>query len=255
MPFNQCWFAIYHRSPYKGPIPPLAELTSKHWSAILENNYPAIKQEILSAIHSHAEILQPHFYEMTAQKNTDWETIPLITWSVKWVHFLDKFPVINTLTKKIPGLVSVSINKLSAGATIKPHFGETNTTIRSHLGIIVPAGLPECGLSVDGRAIEWKEGTLIGFCDGYLHEAWNNTEQDRYILLLDIVREEFLPFKRKICATCLATYAALFLEKKINLFSFPFVLQNLLIRSMSFAARLFLLFEERFHIAGRIRKR
>ena len=46
---------------------------------------------------------------------------------------------------------------------------------------------------------------MFAFCDAYEHEVWNKTENERWILIIDILREEFENDKKKICAEVNAT--------------------------------------------------
>jgi len=72
---------------------------------------------------------------------------------------------------------------LSAGSHIKPHYGVTNTRVVMHLPLIVPPG---CALNIiDAGEHEWQPGRLMMFDDTYQHEAWNRSDQDRLILLMD----------------------------------------------------------------------
>jgi beta-hydroxylase len=85
---------------------------------------------------------------------------------------------------------SAMFSVLKAGTSIKPHKGIFKGVIRAHLGLIVPEG--ECYIKVDGRSYSWKEGEMVFLDDTFLHEAVNNTDQDRVVLFLDIIRP--LPF-------------------------------------------------------------
>lgn len=54
-----------------------------------------------------------------------------------------------------------------------------------HLGLIVPS---DCCLRVGDAVKSWKEGKCLIFDDTVEHEAWNNSKEDRIILLLDFAR-------------------------------------------------------------------
>jgi aspartyl/asparaginyl beta-hydroxylase (cupin superfamily) len=67
-------------------------------------------------------------------------------------------------------------------ARIAPHTGVQNTRLVCHLPLIVPPG---CGFRVGNEVREWEEGKLLIFDDTIEHEAWNPSDQDRAILILD----------------------------------------------------------------------
>ena len=92
------------------------------------------------------------------------------------------------LLEQVPGLISANFSVLEPGARIAPHHGIFAGVLRYHLGLIVPAHAEQCGLRVDGETREWRERASLLFDDTRRHEAWNDTEQDRVVLLLDVKR-------------------------------------------------------------------
>jgi aspartate beta-hydroxylase len=83
----------------------------------------------------------------------------------------------------IPGRApTVFFSILRAGKHIPPHNGVTNTRTIIHLPLIVPAG---CAFRVGGETREWREGEAFAFDDTIEHEAWNRSDQDRAVLILD----------------------------------------------------------------------
>jgi aspartyl/asparaginyl beta-hydroxylase (cupin superfamily) len=83
----------------------------------------------------------------------------------------------------IPGRApAVFFSILKAGKTIPPHTGVTNIRTIVHLPLIVPEN---CGFRVGGETRKWREGEAFAFDDTIEHEAWNRSEQDRAVLILD----------------------------------------------------------------------
>ena len=76
---------------------------------------------------------------------------------------------------------------LRAGARIPAHRGTTNTRLTCHLPLIVP---PSCGFRVGNEVREWGEGKVLIFDDSIEHEAWNESGEDRVVLIFDIARPE-----------------------------------------------------------------
>jgi aspartate beta-hydroxylase len=66
---------------------------------------------------------------------------------------------------------------------IPPHTGVANTRLVCHLPLIVPDG---CGFRVGNETRPWREGSAWVFDDTIEHEAWNNSERPRVILIFDI---------------------------------------------------------------------
>ena len=115
-----------------------------------------------------------------------------------------RFPVTWSIVKDIPGLTAASFNLLDAATTIKPHVGNTNAIIRCHMGLVVPAGAPRCGFRVGTETRSWEPGKFLMFCDAHQHSAWNNTDGRRYILVVDIMRPEFMDAKVSISSRVLS---------------------------------------------------
>lgn len=77
----------------------------------------------------------------------------------------------------------ICFSLLTAGTTILPHYGVTNTRLVMHLPLVVPN---DCALNVINEGEHhWREGELMLFDDTYQHEAWNRSNKDRLILLMD----------------------------------------------------------------------
>lgn len=68
---------------------------------------------------------------------------------------------------------------------IARHVGFQGPFLRYHLGLKVPEG--DCALDTSEGLMKWKEGEAFVFDDRQEHEAWNNTDEDRVILLIDFI--------------------------------------------------------------------
>jgi aspartate beta-hydroxylase len=66
---------------------------------------------------------------------------------------------------------------------VATHTGYTNAHLRCHLGLVTPTG---CRLRVGNKTREWERGKVFVFDDSFDHEAWNDGESGRAVLLFDI---------------------------------------------------------------------
>jgi aspartyl/asparaginyl beta-hydroxylase (cupin superfamily) len=82
---------------------------------------------------------------------------------------------------------SVLFSQLRPGARIPPHSGLVNTRLICHLPLIVPPG---CGLRVGNDTRTPVEGRAWAFDDTIEHEAWNESDRTRVILLFEVWRPE-----------------------------------------------------------------
>lgn len=84
----------------------------------------------------------------------------------------------------VPGACPNAMFSLLAPRTrIPPHTGVANTRLVCHLALIVP---PDCGFRVGDTTVEWKEGEAFVFDDTIEHEAWNDSDQLRVVLIADL---------------------------------------------------------------------
>lgn len=78
---------------------------------------------------------------------------------------------------------NVFFSILKAGSHIPAHTGVTNVRGVVHLPLIVPDG---CEFRVGGEKRSWVQGRAFAFDDTIEHEAWNRSERDRAILIIDV---------------------------------------------------------------------
>jgi aspartyl/asparaginyl beta-hydroxylase (cupin superfamily) len=77
---------------------------------------------------------------------------------------------------------------------IPPHTGMLNTRLIAHLPLIVPAN---CRLRVGNSVREVVEGKMMIFDDSIEHEAFNDSDEIRVILLFEIWRPELSEGERR----------------------------------------------------------
>ncbi|WP_374569229.1 aspartyl/asparaginyl beta-hydroxylase domain-containing protein [Ideonella sp.] len=83
-----------------------------------------------------------------------------------------------------PGRTPVAMFSLLKPHTrIPPHHGVSNARLLVHLPLIVPEG---CGFRVGNQTRQWEPGKAWVFDDTIEHEAWNNSDKLRVILIFDI---------------------------------------------------------------------
>jgi ornithine lipid ester-linked acyl 2-hydroxylase len=106
-------------------------------------------------------------------------------------------PITAALIEAIPNLEAAFFSILEPGAHLKAHYGAYSGLVRIHLGVKVPEPSAAVRIKVGRETIHWREGACVIFDDTYLHEAWNETDSPRVVLLLDVLRP-FPPLLGKI---------------------------------------------------------
>lgn len=93
-----------------------------------------------------------------------------------------------------PGRTPSAMFSLLAPRTrIPPHVGVSNVRLVTHLPLIIPG---QCGFRVGNETREWKPGEAFVFDDTIEHEAWNDSDQLRVVLIFDIWHPDLTPPER-----------------------------------------------------------
>ena len=90
---------------------------------------------------------------------------------------------------------------LDAKTRIPPHSGVNNARLIVHVPLIVPPG---CGFRVGAETRGWEPGSAFVFDDTIEHEAWNNSDAPRAVLILDIWNPYVRPAEREMVAALTA---------------------------------------------------
>ncbi|MEM1155058.1 MAG: aspartyl/asparaginyl beta-hydroxylase domain-containing protein [Pseudomonadota bacterium] len=72
---------------------------------------------------------------------------------------------------------------LAPNTRIPPHTGSTNSRLLVHLPLVLPG---KAGFRVGNEIREWRIGEAWVFDDTIEHEAWNDADKTRVILIFDI---------------------------------------------------------------------
>jgi aspartyl/asparaginyl beta-hydroxylase (cupin superfamily) len=89
---------------------------------------------------------------------------------------------------RIPGRSpNLMFSLLAPHTRIPPHTGVSNARLVLHLPLIVP---PDCGFRCGAETREWIPGVPFVFDDTIEHEAWNDSDRLRVVLIGDLWRPE-----------------------------------------------------------------
>ncbi len=97
-------------------------------------------------------------------------------------------PRTTALLSEAPGLQTAPFSMLAPGAHIPRHRGVYKGLINHHLGLVVPKEAERCRMQVAKECIVWREGDSVVFDDTNRHEVWNDTDEERIVLLLQFER-------------------------------------------------------------------
>jgi len=127
-------------------------------------------------------------------------------------------PITSSLLQSLPNLLTgvpfaySFFSNLKPNTHINPHYGPCNIRLRIHYPLKVPkliadtiasssSSLPsssntindttaKLGMKIADQIVPWQRNVPIVFDDTYEHSVWNNTTEDRVVLLFDVWHPE-----------------------------------------------------------------
>jgi aspartyl/asparaginyl beta-hydroxylase (cupin superfamily) len=164
----------------------------------LEAAAPAIRAELKDLLDKGDEGFAPYVQYPSGYPESKWSELDHSErWSAYflWRHgkriddHCARCPQTAAAVEKLPladhagRAPTVFFSLLHPRTRIPPHTGVTNARTIVHLGLIVPE---KCGFRVGGETREWQEGQAFAFDDTIEHEAWNDSDELRAVLILDV---------------------------------------------------------------------
>lgn len=170
------------------------------WIAELEAAVPEMRAEI-EAVLAADQGLEPYVQEVQDRASRGHSLLNDARWSAfhlwrdgapvqenaarcpRTMRLLELPPIPRIERRSPMALISI----LRPGTHIPPHNGMLNTRLICHIPLVVPAG---CRLRVGAETRDVVEGKAMIFDDSIEHEAWNDGDAVRAVLLFEIWRPE-----------------------------------------------------------------
>jgi hypothetical protein len=170
------------------------------WVAELEDAAPAMRAEIERVLQDE-QGLEPYVQEQSDRASRGHSLLNDARWSAfhLWkdgepveenarrcpliMSLLERPPIPRIRRRSPMALISI----LRPGTHIPPHNGMLNTRLICHIPLVVPPG---CRLRVGAETRDVVEGQAMIFDDSIEHEAWNDGDAVRAVLLFEVWRPE-----------------------------------------------------------------
>jgi aspartyl/asparaginyl beta-hydroxylase (cupin superfamily) len=193
----------FHQEPTEFHYPGVPEIEFHDRShfpqfELLESATEVIREEFEALLEAEAAEMVPYIQYP--------EHVPLAQWkelnnSREWtaVHLLQNGERVEANARHCPktlevlaqmdqprirgGSPNAMFSLLAPRTRIPPHTGVANTRLVCHLPLIVP---PNCGFRVGASTREWRVGEAFAFDDTIEHEAWNDSDELRVVLIIDL---------------------------------------------------------------------
>ncbi|MGE4231159.1 MAG: aspartyl/asparaginyl beta-hydroxylase domain-containing protein [Dongiaceae bacterium] len=170
---------------------PVHEARQYPFLAPIEADWRKIRAELDDLLKHRANL--PSFHEISPDQQyisygDHWKVFILFGFGVPSERNCARCPETARLLRTVPGLQSAWFSILAPHYHIPRHRGVTKSLLRTHLGLIIPAQRERCRMQVGDETVCWEDGRCLVFDDFYHHEVWNDTEEERVILIFDFER-------------------------------------------------------------------
>ena len=161
------------------------------WTHVLEAQWPTIRRELDTVLERRHAL--PNFQDISTDQATltdddRWKTYFLYGFGFRSESTCNQCPATARLVAAVPGMQTAMFSILAPGKHIPNHCGPYKGVIRYHLALKVPRQSARCRIRVANIEATWTEGESLMFDDTYEHEVWNDTDEERVVLFLDVTR-------------------------------------------------------------------
>lgn len=180
------------------PAIPFYDRTLFPWLSELEAATPIIQAELTALLEESFDDFAPYIaYPKGAPVNQWGELNHSRKWTSLWLwkdgekqqSVCDRCPQTAALLESLPMARQESLAPTAVFSALQPHThipahtGSANVRLLTHLPLILPG---PARFRVGNTTREWKMGEAWVFDDTIEHEAWNDADEMRVILIFDI---------------------------------------------------------------------
>jgi ornithine lipid ester-linked acyl 2-hydroxylase len=169
------------------------------WIERVQENWLTIRAELEGVLADRDAL--PNFQDISKDQieitdDDDWKTYFLYGYGFAAKLGVETCPKTAALMREIPGMTTAMFSILSPRKHILDHRGPYKGVLRYHLGLIVPREAEQCRIRVGEDIRHWEEGKSLMFDDTFNHEVWNDTDETRVVLFVDVLRPLPAPWSR-----------------------------------------------------------
>jgi len=180
--------------------------TSDHaWCQKLASKYTELKKEFIQVTADMAKLQQEGnniwagaLTEDASSYGAGWKTLVLMDRGIWDPVNVNLFPKTAKAVRDcgVPA-VEVFFASMQPRSNIQPHSDFTNFVVTSHLGLVIPeSGSNKCRLTIGDETRQWINGEVMMFDTSILHDAVNDTDETRYILMMRVWHPELTQVER-----------------------------------------------------------
>ncbi len=185
------WIAAYQSS--QGLVPDTPFIDTQHFPFLkeFEDRWEEIQAEVYEVRKLREYIpgfqeVSPDQYRIATANN--WKTLFLYGFGSRLESNCKQAPITADIIGRSSKIHTAFFSILTPGYHIPAHTGVTKGILRAHLGLIIPKEREKCRIRVGDQFKSWEAGKAFVIDDTYDHEVWNDTDEERVVLLLDFNR-------------------------------------------------------------------
>ena len=188
------WFIAKSSKVSTTPFLPKEEFP---WIPQMEAAAPKIREEVLALLETKQHL--PNFQEISKDQDQltqddHWKTVFFEAYGITSKANRERCPETAKAIDQVPNMKLAMLSIFSGNKHVPAHRGPYKGVIRYHLGLVVPQPEGSARIRVGDQTRAWVEGESLVFDDSFNHEAWNDAQDDRVVLFLDVVRPCRFPF-------------------------------------------------------------
>jgi aspartate beta-hydroxylase len=190
------------------PAIPFFDRAQFPWIPALEAKTDVIRNELLSMLEADRDRFSPYIAYNPGEPvnqwrelnhSTRWSALHLWRGGVAVQENIERCPQTAEALSQAPlaeigGLCpNAMFSALAPKTHIPPHHGETNARVVAHLPLVVPSG---CRFRVGFEERQWNVGEVLVFDDTIEHEAFNDSDELRVVMIFDVWNPLLAPEER-----------------------------------------------------------
>ncbi|MEE4109728.1 MAG: aspartyl/asparaginyl beta-hydroxylase domain-containing protein [Halieaceae bacterium] len=202
------------------PAIPFFDRSHFPWMDTLEAATDVIREELVTLLDAGLPGFKPYVQYAPGtpenqfaplNHNSKWSSLWLWKDGVRQEEAIARCPETTAILEELPlcdqpGFAPTALfSALAPHTRIPPHTGSTNTRLLVHLPLVLPG---PAGFRVGNDTREWRMGEAWAFDDTIEHEAWNDADETRVIMIFDIWNPLLSDAERDLARKLLTTHNA-----------------------------------------------
>jgi aspartate beta-hydroxylase len=158
--------------------------THYQWTQLLKEHFAEIRKEAIAVFAERKNAVHPDNDTLVTQGN--WNTYFFYKNGQRYDEHLARCPLTSKVLKQIEGVDIAGrtyFSEMTAHTHISKHCGPHNFKLRTQLALVAPQGSK---MIITKEPKQWMEGECFVFDDSFEHEAINDSDQSRIVLIVDV---------------------------------------------------------------------